>query len=104
LNTLGVLMARIDYAPGGLNPPHTYPRATKMILCLKVNWMRAANVVISKHIMKRENFVFSIGFVYFHKNNGKVPAAVVVGFNSQLPGIHVIASTLFGAMPLVKVV
>ncbi|KAL9248529.1 Germin-like protein, partial [Drosera capensis] len=30
LNTLGVSLARIDYAPGGLNPPHTHPRATEI--------------------------------------------------------------------------
>ncbi|CAO2206008.1 unnamed protein product [Urochloa humidicola] len=28
LNTLGISMARIDYAPQGQNPPHTHPRAT----------------------------------------------------------------------------
>ncbi|KAE9446756.1 hypothetical protein C3L33_21353, partial [Rhododendron williamsianum] len=32
LNTLGVSMNRIDFAPGGLNPPHEHPRATE-ILC-----------------------------------------------------------------------
>ncbi|WZZ19648.1 hypothetical protein YC2023_112737 [Brassica napus] len=29
LNTLSVSLARIDYAPGGLNPPHTHPRTTE---------------------------------------------------------------------------
>ncbi|MBA0686070.1 hypothetical protein Goari_013691, partial [Gossypium aridum] len=28
LNTLGVSLARIDYQPDGLNPPHTHPRAS----------------------------------------------------------------------------
>lgn len=28
LNTLGISLARVDYAPYGLNPPHTHPRAT----------------------------------------------------------------------------
>ncbi|KAJ1253791.1 hypothetical protein BS78_K184900 [Paspalum vaginatum] len=27
LNTLGISLARIDYAPLGENPPHTHPRA-----------------------------------------------------------------------------
>jgi quercetin dioxygenase-like cupin family protein len=31
LNTLGISMARIDYAPRGQNPPHTHPRATEII-------------------------------------------------------------------------
>ncbi|KAJ8553844.1 hypothetical protein K7X08_024522 [Anisodus acutangulus] len=28
LNTLILSMNRVDYAPGGLNPPHSHPRAT----------------------------------------------------------------------------
>ncbi|KAJ6710178.1 GERMIN-LIKE PROTEIN SUBFAMILY 3 MEMBER 3 [Salix koriyanagi] len=35
LNTLGVSLSRIDYAPEGLNPPHTHPRATEMIFVLE---------------------------------------------------------------------
>ena len=35
LNTLGVSLSRIDYAPGGLNPPHTHPRATEMVFVLE---------------------------------------------------------------------
>ncbi|KAK1325645.1 putative germin-like protein 2-1 [Acorus calamus] len=30
LNTLGISLARIDFAPYGLNPPHTHPRATEI--------------------------------------------------------------------------
>ncbi|CAK9155212.1 unnamed protein product [Ilex paraguariensis] len=103
LNTLGVSMARIDYAPGGLNPPHTHPRATEIIFMLEgeldVGFITTANVLISKHIVQGENFVFPRGLVHFQKNNGKVPAAVIAGFNSQLPGVQVIAATLFGASP-----
>ncbi|CAI9758372.1 unnamed protein product [Fraxinus pennsylvanica] len=29
LNTLGISLARIDFAPYGLNPPHTHPRGTE---------------------------------------------------------------------------
>ncbi|CAK9135076.1 unnamed protein product [Ilex paraguariensis] len=96
-------MARIDYAPGDLNPPHTNPRGTEMIFELEgeldVEFKTTTNVLISKHSMKGENFVFPRCFVHFQKNNDKVPAAVVFGFNSQLLGTQVIAITLFGAMP-----
>jgi len=34
LNTLGVSLSRIDYVPGGLNPPHTHPRATELVFVL----------------------------------------------------------------------
>ncbi|THF99772.1 hypothetical protein TEA_005409 [Camellia sinensis var. sinensis] len=35
LNTLGISMVRIDYAPWGLNPPHIHPRATKIFTVLE---------------------------------------------------------------------
>nr|GMD42331.1 germin-like protein 5-1 [Ipomoea batatas] len=105
LNTLGVSMSRIDYAPGGLNPPHTHPRATEMIFVLEgeldVGFITTANVLVSKHITKGEVFVFPRGLVHFQKNNGDVPAAVIAGFNSQLPGTQSIAATLFAASPTV---
>ena len=28
LNTLGISLARVDFAPKGLNPPHIHPRGT----------------------------------------------------------------------------
>ncbi|KAL7231026.1 hypothetical protein ACSBR2_009326 [Camellia fascicularis] len=37
LNTLGISLARIDFAPYGLNPPHTHPRATEIIVVLEAN-------------------------------------------------------------------
>ncbi|KAL0006525.1 hypothetical protein SO802_014086 [Lithocarpus litseifolius] len=103
LNTLGVSLSRIDYAPGGLNPPHTHPRATEMVFVLEgeldVGFITTANVLISKSIKKGEIFVFPKGLVHFQKNNGKVPAAVISAFNSQLPGTQSIAATLFAATP-----
>lgn len=103
LNTLGVSMARIDYAPGGLNPPHTHPRATEIVFVLKgeltVGFITTADALISKTINKGEIFVFPRGLVHFQINNGKVPAAVIAAFNSQLPGTQSIALTLFTASP-----
>ncbi|KAB1207177.1 Germin-like protein subfamily 1 member 18 [Morella rubra] len=32
LNTLDISLARIDFAPYGLNPPHTHPRGTEIIV------------------------------------------------------------------------
>lgn len=105
LNTLGVSLSRIDYAPGGLNPPHTHPRATEIVFVLEgqldVGFITTANVLFSKTINKGEIFVFPRGLVHFQKNNGKVPAAVIAAFNSQLPGTQSIAATLFAATPTV---
>ncbi|XP_073041614.1 nectarin-1-like [Primulina eburnea] len=103
LNTLGVSLSRIDYAPGGLNPPHTHPRATEIVFVLygelEVGFITTANVLYSKTIKNGEIFVFPRGLVHFQKNNGIVPAAVIAAFNSQLPGTQTISTTLFGASP-----
>ncbi|GMN23174.1 hypothetical protein TIFTF001_000017 [Ficus carica] len=103
LNTLGVSLSRIDYAPGGINPPHTHPRATEMVFVLDgeldVGFITTANVLVAKAIKKGEIFVFPRGLVHFQKNNGKETAAVIAAFNSQLPGTQSIATTLFGASP-----
>ncbi|XP_016435431.2 nectarin-1-like [Nicotiana tabacum] len=105
LNTLGVSLSRIDYAPGGINPPHTHPRASEMVFVLEgeldVGFITTANVLVSKQITKGEVFVFPRGLVHFQKNNGKVPAAVISAFNSQFPGTQSIAATLFAASPTV---
>ncbi|GAV88494.1 Cupin_1 domain-containing protein, partial [Cephalotus follicularis] len=104
LNTLGISLSRIDYAPSGLNPPHTHPRASEMIFVLEgeleVGFITTANVLISKTIKKGEVFVFPKGLVHFQRN-GKAPATVLAAFNSQFAGTQSIAATLFGASPTV---
>ncbi|XP_010475794.1 PREDICTED: germin-like protein subfamily 2 member 1 [Camelina sativa] len=103
LNTLGVSLARIDYAPGGLNPPHTHPRATEVVFVLEgsleVGFLTTANKLISQTIKKGDVFAFPKGLVHFQKNNGRVPASVLSAFNSQLPGTQSLGATLFGSTP-----
>ena len=103
LNTLGVSVSRIDYAPGGLNPPHTHPRATEVVFVLygvlDVGFVTTANKLFAKTISQGDVFAFPRGLVHFQKNNADKPAAVISAFNSQLPGTQSIAMTLFGASP-----
>ncbi|KAM7478572.1 hypothetical protein LguiA_026785 [Lonicera macranthoides] len=103
LNTLGVSLSRVDYIPGGLNPPHTHPRATEIIFVLNgeldVGFITTTNALISKTIKVGEIFVFPKGLVHFQKNNGKEKASVIAAFNSQLPGTQSIPAALFAAAP-----
>lgn len=105
LNTLGISMSRVDYAPGGVNPPHTHPRATEIVFVLEgeidCGFITTANQLVAKTVKKGEVFVFPRGLVHFQRNNGNVPAAAVAAFNSQLPGTQSIAATLFAASPTV---
>ncbi|CAL9131659.1 unnamed protein product [Musa textilis] len=103
LNTLGVSFSRVDFAPGGLNPPHTHPRATEIVFVLDgtldVGFLTTANKMVAKTITKGDVFVFPRGLVHFQQNSGAVPAASISAFNSQLPGTQSIAATLFAASP-----
>ncbi|KAM0040517.1 hypothetical protein Hdeb2414_s0012g00394871 [Helianthus debilis subsp. tardiflorus] len=105
VNTLGVSMARVDYAPGGINPPHTHPRATEIVFVLEgeldVGFITTENKLFSKNIKKGEIFTFPRGLIHFQINNGKVPAAALAAFNSQLPGTQRVANALFASSPMV---
>ena len=103
VNTLGVSIARIDYAPGGQNPPHTHPRATEVIFVLQgsldVGFVTTANRHYARTVCSGEVFVFPRGLVHYQRNNGGTPAAAISAFNSQLPGTQAVAQALFGASP-----
>ncbi|CAN1220203.1 Putative germin-like protein 2-2 [Linum perenne] len=106
LNTLGVSLARIDYAPwGGINPPHTHPRATEILTViegsLEVGFVTSnpENRLISKVLKKGDVFVFPIGLIHFQRNVGHGNAVAIAGLSSQNPGVITIANAVFGSKP-----
>ncbi|KAF5803180.1 hypothetical protein HanRHA438_Chr06g0277601 [Helianthus annuus] len=103
VNTQGVSMARIDYAPGGINTPHTHPRATEIFFVLEgeldVGFITTENKLFSKRIKKGEIFTFPRALIHFQINKGKVPAAALAAFNSQMPGLQSVANALFASSP-----
>ncbi|PIA30203.1 hypothetical protein AQUCO_05700128v1 [Aquilegia coerulea] len=64
LNTLGISLVRIDYAPYGLNAPHTHPRATEILQVVKgslyVGFVTSnpENRLITKVLYEGDGFVF----------------------------------------------
>ncbi|KAG6481648.1 germin-like protein subfamily 2 member 2 [Zingiber officinale] len=105
LNTLGISMTRVDYAPGGLNPPHVHPRASEIVFVLageiEVGFVTTANRLVGRTIGAGEVFVFPRGLVHWQRNVGSTPAAAVAAFNSQLPGSLGVAAALFASEPAV---
>ncbi|KDP23764.1 hypothetical protein JCGZ_23597 [Jatropha curcas] len=105
LNTLGISLARIDYAPnGGLNPPHTHPRATEILVVVEgtlyVGFFTSnPNRLISKVLYPGDVFVFPIGLIHFQMNIAKTNAVAFAGLSSQNPGVITIANALFGPKP-----
>ncbi|GKV35746.1 hypothetical protein SLEP1_g43969 [Rubroshorea leprosula] len=110
LNTLGVSLARVDYAPkGGLNPPHTHPRGTEILLVqegtLYVGFVSSdsdGNRFFTKVLNKGDIFVFPIGMIHFQLNIGETPAVAIAAFSSQNPGTIVIANAVFGSNPRIN--
>ncbi|KAF8104236.1 hypothetical protein N665_0176s0047 [Sinapis alba] len=105
LNTLGVSMNNVEFAPGGVNPPHSHPRATETGVVIEgsvfVGFLTTNNTLFSKVINAGEMFVVPRGLVHFQWNVGKGKARLITAFNSQLPGAVVLPNTLFGSVPVI---
>ncbi|XP_030441380.1 germin-like protein subfamily 1 member 7 [Syzygium oleosum] len=106
LNTLGISMARLDFAPGGLNPPHTHPRGTEVLVVVEgtllvgfITSNQLNNTLFTKVLYKGDVFVFPIGLIHFQLNIGNTYALAFAGLSSQNPGVITIANAVFGAKP-----
>ncbi|CAL5347109.1 unnamed protein product [Camellia sinensis] len=84
LNTLGISLARIDFSPYGLNPPHTHPRATTVIVVLEgtlyVGFVtfNTDNCLFTKVLYPGDVFVFPQGLIHFQFNNRKTKSHKVL--------------------------
>ncbi|TYJ11305.1 hypothetical protein E1A91_A11G267100v1 [Gossypium mustelinum] len=106
LNTLGISLARVDYAPyGGLNPPHTHPRATEILVVLEgtlyVGFVTSNkdNCLITKVLNPGDVFVFPVGLIHFQFNIGNTKSVAFAGLSSQNPRVIIIANAIFGSNP-----
>lgn len=105
LNTLGISMNKVDIAPGGINPPHSHPRATESGVVVRgkllVGLISTSNVFYSKNLTVGEMFVIPRGLVHFQMNVGEERAQIITAFNSHLPGAVIVSLSLFGSRPSV---
>lgn len=106
LNTLGISLARVDFAPKGLNPPHTHPRGTEILVVVEgtlyvgfVTSNQDNNRLFTKVLNKGDVFVFPIGLIHFQLNVGYGNAVAIAGLSSQNPGVITIANAVFGSKP-----
>ncbi|XP_057960683.1 germin-like protein subfamily 1 member 7 [Malania oleifera] len=106
LNTLGVSIARIDFAPnGGVNPPHFHPRATELLLVLEGTLLvgfvtsNPDNCLFSKVLHAGDGFVFPMGTIHFQLNLARTSAVALANFGSQNAGLVTIANAVFGSNP-----
>ncbi|KAI9178283.1 hypothetical protein LWI28_024725 [Acer negundo] len=103
LNTLGVAMVRLDFAPWGINPPHIHPRASEILTVLEgsleVGFVTSnpENRLITMVLCKGDVFVFPVGLVHFQRNVGNGFAVAMAAFGSQNPGLIGISNAVFGS-------
>ncbi|KAK3438687.1 hypothetical protein EUGRSUZ_C03347 [Eucalyptus grandis] len=100
LNGLGISLARLDIAPGGVIPLHTHPGGSEVLLVLQGSICAgfissSANTVYLKTLNKGDSMIFPRGLLHFQLNAGKGPALAVVSFSSPSPGLQILDFALF---------
>ncbi|KAL7124844.1 hypothetical protein ABFS83_14G076000 [Erythranthe nasuta] len=110
LNTLGISIVRIDFAVGGVNPPHSHPHASEILLCtegtLYAGFISSnpsnpgdKNRLFAKILNPGDVFVFPKGLIHFQYNLGNETAAAIASLNSQNPGVVTLSKSVFGSDP-----
>ncbi|KAL7101888.1 hypothetical protein ACP275_08G083600 [Erythranthe tilingii] len=114
LNTLGISIVRIDFAVGGVNPPHSHPHASEILLCtegtLYAGFISSnpsnpgdKNRLFAKILNPGDVFVFPKGLIHFQYNLGNDTTAVAIAsLNSQNPGVVTLSKAVFGSDPPVN--
>ncbi|KAI9125087.1 hypothetical protein K1719_003703 [Acacia pycnantha] len=104
LNTLGLVLVRIDIAANGIVPPHSHPRASEVTTCLQgtllVGFIDTSNRVFSQNLKPGESFVFPKGLIHYLYNiDSRKPALAISGLNSQNPGTQIESVATFASTP-----
>ncbi|PKA64043.1 Putative germin-like protein 2-1 [Apostasia shenzhenica] len=108
LNTLGISLVRIDFAPYGVIPPHEHPRASEILAVtegtLSVGFVTSnpENKLFSKVLRAGDVFVFPQGLVHFQMNTGMTKAVAISALSSQNPGVVTVANAVFGSKPAIS--
>nr|XP_043626414.1 auxin-binding protein ABP19a-like [Erigeron canadensis] len=99
VNGLGLSIARLDIAPGGVVPMHTHPGGSELLLVtqgfIKAGFISSANTVYLKTLQKGDIMVFPQGLLHFQINAGGVTAVAFASFSSATPGLQILDFALF---------
>lgn len=104
LNTLGIMMARVDMAVGGVFPPHTHARASEIVYIVdgtvSFGFVESTtNRLFSQTLEAGDVFVVPKGTLHYAQNVGSKNAFILVAFNSQNPGFLNVPSATFASSP-----
>ena len=93
LNTLGISLARIDYAPQGENPPHTHPRATEILTVLE-GTLYVGFVTSNQQDNKLFTKMLNKGDVSYSQRGSSTSSSTLALTSQQLQLPHLAARTL----------
>jgi len=104
LNTLGIMMVRVDMAVGGVFPPHTHTRASEIVYIVEGTVSFGFVDTSTKRLFAQtleagDVFVVPKGTLHYAQNVGRKNAFILVAFNSQNPGVLNVPSASFGSSP-----
>ncbi|KAL2649465.1 hypothetical protein R1flu_017593 [Riccia fluitans] len=99
---LGISSLFFKLGSGGVVPPHIHARATELFFVISgtfnVGFVDSANVLYSATLYPGDQFVFPQGLVHYQQA-GSSSATGYSSFNSQNPGVTLIASNVFASNP-----
>lgn len=99
VNGLGISIARLDLAPGGVIPMHTHPGASEVLLVVQgfilAGFISSDNSVYLKTLKKGDVMVFPQGLLHFQINAKGFTAVAFPSFSSPDPGLQILDFALF---------
>ncbi|KAH7866168.1 hypothetical protein Vadar_016662 [Vaccinium darrowii] len=99
VNGLGISIARLDLAPGGVIPMHTHPGASELLLVVQgsilTGFVSSDNSVYLKTLKKGDVMVFPQGLLHFQINARGKTAIAFPSFSSPSPGLQILDFALF---------
>ncbi|XP_021750126.1 auxin-binding protein ABP19a-like [Chenopodium quinoa] len=102
-NGLGISMARLDFAVGGVIPVHSH-RTSEVLILVKgsiiAGFIDTNNTAYYKRLEVGDVMVFPQAMLHFQINVGKTPATAYVSLNGANPALQLTPTALFaGNLP-----
>ncbi|KAL2895171.1 Auxin-binding protein ABP19a [Bienertia sinuspersici] len=103
LNGLGISLARLDFAVGGVIPVHSH-RTSEVLIVAKgtiiAGFIDTNNTAYYKRLEVGDVMIFPQAMLHFQVNVGKTRALAFVSLNGANPGLQITSSSLFdGNLP-----
>nr|XP_043613980.1 germin-like protein 9-3 [Erigeron canadensis] len=100
LNGQSVSYAILDFPPGSVNPPHTHPRASELLLLLdgylEVGFVDTTNKLFTQTLQTGDIFVFPKGLIHFQYNGDPYNVALAASaFGSASAGTVSVPNSVF---------